>query len=136
MHKIASVILLAFYAIGAVFSPLGIFSCVSYVPAMYAQCTEEDPDIGTADFILEHLLCMENVVEFFEHGGENDRDDAQSRPFQSYQTVTQTVVVFPQQVQYLLTKYISLTDAKNYALYKNGLNPRLHLNEIFHPPAV
>ncbi|HQV07067.1 MAG TPA: hypothetical protein PKW62_09925, partial [Chitinophagaceae bacterium] len=67
MKKLLTIFLLFYYVFGSICLPLGDFSFMGRLSDMYANCQQEDPDITPTDFVFEHLLNFEILIDKFEH---------------------------------------------------------------------
>lgn len=135
MKQVLATILLLFCTVGMIFSPNGIFSCLNYVPEAYSRCVAEDPEITDSDFLFEHLLCLESVAEFMEHGDDEDPDPAVP-PYNLPQQIMQTVVVAQPTISIQFHDPILPLISKSYSLYRNPFITTAYTGRIFRPPCT
>lgn len=63
LFKTLVIILFAYFVAGAMFLPEGDFSTLPDMPKMYASCKLEDPEMSLPDFISEHLLAIDGLID-------------------------------------------------------------------------
>lgn len=64
MIRIGAIFLLFYYGLGSVFLPGGNLAFLPSVHEMYMHCkATEDPDMNMVDFISDHLLNVDCVVD-------------------------------------------------------------------------
>ena len=80
MQKIPVILLLFYFVFGTLLLPQGDFSTMADLPRMYQHCKEtEDPDMDICDFVIEHLLQIDDDQ------GEAKNDNDHERPHQPIQ---------------------------------------------------
>ncbi len=71
LKKVTYIFLLAFYSFGTLCLPLGDFSSLNDLPAMYQHCkATEHKDMTPIDFITDHLLNIDCLFDEHENGDE------------------------------------------------------------------
>lgn len=101
---------------------------------MYASCLAEDLDVSMIDFVFEHLLSLETVVEFLEH---EDGDEEDELPISiPVQQTSPTVVVIGEPLSIPPAPATYSVLVKDYSLYHNSMKLSSYTNEVFHPPAA
>jgi len=126
--------LLSFYTLGTLLCPLGDFAYLDHLPEMYAQCAGEDPDMDVADFIFEHMMNLEDVMNHFEN--ETEEHEKPHQPFQQVQ-LTQQIIAITAPVRFEpVLKQVSLYEKVAYPAYNEQFMPSSYLSEVFHPPSV
>ncbi|MBL7712299.1 MAG: hypothetical protein JNL13_07550 [Chitinophagaceae bacterium] len=68
--------------------------------SMYAQCSNEDHDITPLDFVFEHLLNLESIVNLFEGEHEYHMGDHPHEPMQSAQSSVQVQLALPNHIDF------------------------------------
>ncbi len=131
MRRAVAILLLFILSVGTVFSPLGNMACTDYVPGMYARCIEEDPEINAADFVFEHLLNLESLLDFLEQDTDEDEPYA---PVNITQQVVQASVVVQQVLQPVFVSHDRLSADGAYALYRSPFYDNAFIDDVFHPP--
>lgn len=84
--RLAAMILIFMLVLGTLMHPYSPASV--NIHQMYKQCSQEDHDITPLDFVFEHLLNLEHIINFFE--GENEQEH---QPYQSMQSGVQQLVM-------------------------------------------
>lgn len=71
LKKATNIFLLAFYSFGIFCLPMGNFSELNDLPAMYQHCkATEDKDMTPLDFITDHLINIDCLFDKHENGDE------------------------------------------------------------------
>jgi len=74
--------------------PTGILQPIDF-KAKYAQCSHEDHDITVLDFVFEHLLNLEALVNIIEGEHEYDFGDYPHAPFEVIKSIQETIAIVP-----------------------------------------
>jgi hypothetical protein len=115
---------------------MGDMSYLQELPKRYEQCQKEDWDLTPTDFIIEHLLNLEEVIECFETKSTNTSEKDKPHqanfshniaPFFSLSVVQHKINTKPSIQFYKKIKY-PIMDTANAASN--------FLSDIFHPPTV
>ncbi|HEY5123673.1 MAG TPA: hypothetical protein VIK14_08055 [Ignavibacteria bacterium] len=130
MRKIITILVSAYFTGGTMILPLGDFTTLLDIPAMYKNCKEtEQEDMTPIDFITDHLLNFDCL--FDEHPpGDKQRPH---KPFVYHHNIIQVVlnnIESGNLTGYFPPKEISY----NYSFGNNYKNN--YKNKIFHPPRV
>lgn len=104
---------------------------------MYEQCSYEDPDINPLDFVLEHLLNLEDVFEHIE-GESSEFEDGElpHQPYQVTQSATTFFVAIPQQHIEMALPFNEQSEAITYPIKGTGFYCCDFNSGIFRPPIV
>lgn len=99
---------------------------------MYHQCSLEDHDITPLDFVFEHMLNLEHIINFFE--GEQEQEH---HPYQSVQSNGQPLVVAMPVYMYtpVLRRQV-FADPPVYPSAATSFYRSLFLGSVFRPPLV
>jgi len=84
----AVILLFLFYSAGTLLLPVSNFTPGVNLHEMYEQCSIEDHDITPLDFVFEHILNFEVIINFFEGEHEYVNGDHPHEPYQSFQPVS------------------------------------------------
>jgi hypothetical protein len=126
-NKIILFFTTVYFIAGNILLPQGDFAAIAQLPAMYQHCkTTEDPDINLPDFIIEHLLNIEDTDE------DSDGHELPHHPIAFHHTGNNFVYFSSESVS------ISLEKPKPHIIYKKGyknpFSPRPYISLIFQPP--
>lgn len=114
----------------------GIWTHSFNLHKMYEQCSHEDPDIDPLDFVVEHLLNLEDILDYIE--GEDDgyeEGEIPHQPYQHTQLSTHSFVALPKTVIGIAIS----SPALNLITHSTFKNDFYHYNfhaDIFRPPAI
>ncbi|GAA4467656.1 hypothetical protein GCM10023093_23910 [Nemorincola caseinilytica] len=98
---------------------------------MYQQCSKEDHDITPLDFVFEHLLNFESIINYFE-GEENE----EHQPFGSIGSNLQ-VAITTSTVSFLYpAPGTAFYTKKVYPIHQAAFYSSNYFGDIFHPPIV
>lgn len=98
---------------------------------MYQQCAAEDHDITPLDFVFEHLLNFECIINLFEGESEDEH-----QPFHTVESATPFAVVIPRPITLAFSPQAYLADRIKYPLHNAiFLSSNFEL-DIFRPPAI
>ncbi|MFZ1678879.1 MAG: hypothetical protein WBP41_20495 [Saprospiraceae bacterium] len=130
MNRIFSIFLLVYYAVGTLCLPMGDFSSLQDVPAMYRYCkSTEQPGMSIFGFVTGHLLNIDGMSDVRDH---HDTQKAHTTPPKHHQHVkvfgVLTFAVHPAPkptIQLIQTE--NITDEFYLSDY---------VTDIFHPPTV
>ncbi len=105
------------------------------VRTMYHHCSVEDHDITPLDFIFEHFLNLESIVNIIEGEQEYPSGDHPHNPFQTSQAISLITFVTPALLQFdvsgrCLFPYKKLV---YFAGSSDGYSSRFHA-DILRPP--
>jgi hypothetical protein len=110
--------------------PHGDFATIAQLPAMYQHCkVTEDPDINIPDFIVEHLLNLEDVAA---EQGDKEEHELPHNPV-PFHTVTASVFYYTP-VPILLSFAIENPVLKISPQYQSPYYPCTGVHDIFQPP--
>lgn len=71
ISKAVALLLLLFYGAGVFLLPGGDFRSLRYLPDLYQHCkATEDKDMTLADFITDHLTCLDALTDVHAPGDE------------------------------------------------------------------
>jgi hypothetical protein len=130
VRKAITILFIAYYSIGTLLFPMGDLSCFADLSDMYAQCQHEDPDLDIYDFVIEHLLNINDI-----RGEEHDihEHELPHQPLLSHgisplimNVVQPVTIVMCNNVIYLSKKVYSMPHETTMLSDYNG--------NIFHPP--
>lgn len=133
MRKII-VILMMFFLGAGLTQPTGHIQYFN-LQEKYAQCSEEDHDITPLDFVFEHLLNLETIVNFLEGELEYESGDHPHEPFQASQSIAPMLIILPDLVQIDLVKNQPLFWVKTkHAILDRGIYLSCFKDDVFRPP--
>lgn len=130
MMKGVALLLLFIQSIVLVLQPLGNTNSLN-LRAMYHQCSKEDHDITPLDFVFEHLLNFESIINLFE--GESKQEH---QHFPVGKSVTHIAVTIPQPLFLLQKAKMAFFEKVDYPAGENEFQVGTFYPEIFHPPIV
>lgn len=134
LKKAATILLLSYYSFGIFCLPMGDFSRMAELPGMYQHCKEEDPDINILDFVGEHLMNLENIIDHFEHDEEQDKNEQPHQPYHFAASAAETMYIFsPATFNHNIPAEIIVTA---YFSHHDNSKPQFACTEIFHPPSL
>lgn len=100
-----AIIILVIFLLGiGLTQPNGILQPIDF-KAKYAQCSHEDHDITVLDFIFEHLLNLEAIVNIIEGEHEYDFGDHPHAPFETIKSIQETVATVPSYIFFKLSEF-------------------------------
>lgn len=136
MQKLAGIFILFFLALGLT-QPSGFMQHCN-LQQMYADCSAEDHDITPLDFVFEHLLNQESVVNLLEGEYDCPMGDHPHDPFQASQAAAQVMVcVVPQLNPFSIEKKaVTIVPEKEYFAYNSDFYSSVFLAAVFRPPIV
>ena len=69
MKKAGLIFIAIYYLLGNLILPMGDFSTIAEIPAMYQHCkVTEDKDLTAFDFITDHLVNIDGLFDDHAHG--------------------------------------------------------------------
>ncbi|MBS1586094.1 MAG: hypothetical protein JSS82_11190 [Bacteroidetes bacterium] len=125
---------MSLYLVGTLLFPMGDFSAMQDLSKMYEQCKAEDPDIDAADFVFEHLLNLESVLDHFDKDDATEKNERPHQPFQTH--ATHIVIVISKPIQLIHKQPFFLIEEIKHNLHQDRQVPNAYLSEVFHPPIV
>ncbi len=130
MNKLLSLFLLSYYSIGVFCLPLGEFSFLRDLPAMYQHCqSAEDKDMNCFDFITDHLINIDGLFD------EHDQQDEQ-RPHSPLRTTIHAQQTIYDSIQAEPFPEPTHSTIKNTFFQKDDQLTTEPNSEIFHPPVL
>ncbi len=103
----------------------------------YEQCRIEDHDITPLDFIFEHLLNLESIVNLIEREHEYVGGDYPHQPFQASESVSQVLLALPNTLQFDICKNQHFFDEKiSHPIRKMAIRLAHFCADIFRPPML
>jgi hypothetical protein len=128
--RVVAHILMFLHGFSFLLQPMGNPASMNF-REMYQQCSIEDHDITPLDFVFEHLLNFECVINYFE--GENEEEH---QPFQTIESSTPIAVTIPKPVCINFSQQSYCPDRAIYAVHNTGFRSSDFNADIFHPPIV
>ncbi len=101
---------------------------------MYQHCSLEDPDITPLDFVFEHLLNLEGIVDCFE--GKNESDEAEHQIPQTTEFSLQIAVVLSQTIQIDFKPRNSFSTRIKYPTGRRDFCSSNFYADLLRPPIV
>ena len=130
MKRIGAILFTYFYLLGTFLLPMGNFSVLVNLPEMYRHCkTFEDKDMTPLDFITDHLVCLDSLID--SHNKGDDQKPHQPLP-KSISTFQQPVFLY---FTFSMVKS-NLEDTHITYGYLEMKHPQKFYKSIFHPPIV
>ncbi len=114
----------------------GIYSPSLDLHKMYVQCSEEDPDITPADFVFEHLLNLEDAMEYFENDEEHEEGERPHQPLQITHNASLLVTAFPKTIELDLPQYLEVVNETSYPANRGNIYYYNFNKDIFRPPII
>lgn len=96
---------------------------------MYLQCSAEDHDITPLDFVFEHVLNFECVINYFE--GE---DEEEHQPFRTVESASPASVSIPASLFICNSPIAYFSDRLTYPVRNTDYSSSEFSQDIFHPP--
>ena len=115
---------------------MGDFSAMQDLSKMYDQCKTEDPDIDAADFVFEHLLNLESVMDHFDADDVSEKNEKPHQPFQQTHASSHIVIAISKPIQVDHKQPVFITKEVKHNLHKDEYVPTAYLSQVFHPPIV
>jgi hypothetical protein len=128
--KLVAYILMLLQGFAFLLQPMGNHASMNF-REMYQQCSIEDHDITPLDFVFEHLLNFEGIINYFE--GEEEEEH---QPFQTIELSTQIAVTIPKPVCINFSQPLYFADKAIYPVHSTGFYSSNYYADIFHPPIV
>ena len=133
LKKVIAISLFSYYLLGSILLPLGDFSTVADLPAMYKHCkATEDADLDVYEFITEHLI---GVAVFFDDNNHHKSDDKPHKPFHS-QFQHQLFQIFGKNEIHVFTKAIYFLENLTHSSFYTSNYSFQTISSIFHPPTT
>lgn len=135
MKTFTSLLLITFYLFGTLVLPLGDFSHIKDLPAMFRHCkATEDKDLNAVEFLFEHVSGLGQLVEETEHAfeGEEEDGDKPHAPVQFHFEQQQQIICFYHSIKVPAIKPIPslpINMASNHKVYISD-----YISKIFRPP--
>lgn len=126
--RVVAHILMFLHGVSFLLQPMGNPASMNF-REMYQQCSIEDHDITPLDFVFEHLLNFECVINYFE--GENEEEH---QPFQTTESSTLIVATIPKITSINFSKHVYFVDRTIYMVCDTGFLSSNFYSDIFHPP--
>lgn len=102
---------------------------------MYAQCSIEDHDITPLDFVFEHLLNLESIVNLFEGEHEYHMGDHPHEPMQSAQSGVHIQLALPNHIHFEVHKPHRLyPETITHSVRQATFYAHSFFADIFRPP--
>ncbi len=122
------------YSFGIVCLPLGDFSLLKDLPAMYQHCkATEDPGLGVLEFLVEHVSGVGQIMEGIEHENELDEDgDKPHAPIYPTPTVTYIYYTTPFFTAPKASKILPICN--EFPIYKKAIYTLAINTSVFRPP--
>lgn len=114
----------------------GIWSHSFDLQKMYAQCAHEDPDIDPLDFVVEHLLNLEDILAFVEGEEESEPGELPHQPYQAIQSAAGFFVALPKTASVFPPTVIEVSDVITYPPARGGFYYCDYNADVFRPPIV
>lgn len=127
MSRVVVSLFLVYYSIGTLLFPMGDLSYMRDLPQMYRHCATEDPDINLCDFVVEHLL---NIQDHDELEKEHDKPH---QPVYSHSPVQLMATCSPQMVMPQQAA-VGYNMQPCYPIPQNNEFNDAYLSNIFRPP--
>ena len=113
---------------------MGDFSRMAELPKMYQHCKSEDPDINLLDFVGEHLLNLENILDHFDHDKEDGKKEQPHQPYNFSINAVQPVCTISSP-ETIPAKPLPLMD-HTYLQHNDACIPQSSSQDIFRPPVA
>jgi len=128
LNKVVKIFLLIVYTFGTFCFPLGDYSIIGDLPAMYQHCkATEDKDLTPFDFVTDHLLNLDGLFDKHDNGDQQKPHKA----IPNYHN-SQTTFYFITNISYSTTPFY-LVDVKPLMRSLNFI-PSNYVTLIFRPP--
>jgi len=127
MNRVVVSLFLVYYSIGTLLFPMGDLSYLRDLPQMYRHCATEDPDINLCDFVVEHLM---NIQDHDEQEREHDKPH---QPVYSHSPV-QLMATCSQQLIWLRQTTESHYMRVGYPITQHSDFNDAYLANVFRPP--
>jgi hypothetical protein len=133
MQKIVVVLITLFLGIGLT-QPGGYMQFCN-MEEQYEQCSREDHDITPLDFVFEHLLNLESIVNLLEGEHEYVGDDQPHLPFQNLEVAPSVFLALPVSHNFYLKNNVLFEPAGvTYSQPPNDKRLSNFFADIFRPP--
>lgn len=123
-------ILMLLHGFSFLLQPIGNPASMNF-REMYQHCSAEDHDITPLDFVFEHLLNFEFVINCIE--GENEDEH---QPFQTVESSGQIAITIPAVMSINFSQRLFSTDQTIHTIHNIGFHSSNFSADIFHPPVV
>lgn len=130
MRKVALMLML-FQGIATLLQPIGDSRALN-LREIYQQCSLEDPDITPLDFIFEHLLNLESIVDCFE--GKNETGEAEHQIPQAVEFSVQIAVIVLRTVQIDFQPQILFQEKIKYPICRGDFCSSNFYTDLLRPP--
>ena len=121
-------LLILLYSVTAILQPIGNPSSMNF-REMYLQCSAEDYDITPLDFVFEHVLNFECVINYFE--GE---DEEEHQPFRTVESSSPASVSIPGSLFTCNSQTVYFSNRITYPVQNTGYCSSDFSRDVFHPP--
>lgn len=105
--------------------------------AEYAACSIEDHDITPLDFVFEHLLNLESIVNILEGEHDYTNGDHPHQPLEATSSVILIAVGVPQTFRYsFIEEHFFIDDSLTYPLRRGDFYCSHFYTDILRPPIL
>ena len=130
MRKAIILLFMSLYSVGNILLPNVDMTCLR---DMYHHCAIEDPDINAADFVVEHLLNLPDVFEYFEEE-EQDEHETPHQPYHQVSAQMQLIVTEPRAIRFECRPVFFEAARVTYTVLNDNHLPAGHLSQLLRPP--
>ncbi|RYE26536.1 MAG: hypothetical protein EOP51_00270 [Sphingobacteriales bacterium] len=134
MQRLVVIIMVLFLTVGLT-QPSGVLQPFN-LQERYQHCSVEDHDITPLDFVFEHLLNLESIVNFIEGEHEYTAGDHAHAPFQASGNSIQIALAMPVDIQHSVAPHCSFPASITYSLGKDEGYASRDGSSIFRPPVL
>ncbi len=130
LARLINIVFVTFYLSGIFILPMGNFNILVDIPEMYKHCKAvEDKDMTPIDFITDHLICLDSLIDSHSNGDEQ----------KAHQPLPKTLGSVQQPIFFNIILSFDkplIEDTKLIFGYIEQNHPQSFFKSIFHPPVV
>jgi hypothetical protein len=131
LQKLFFIFMLTYFVLGTLLLPQGDFAALADLPRMYQHCKDtEDPDMDIPDFIVEHLMQIDDDM------GEAEDSDKGERPHQPVQFNHLSAPVSITVRQVAIKIVLPTTDKRDKLIISNDVYLSDYPASVFRPPII
>lgn len=132
MQKAAVILIMVILCLGLT-QPGGYMQYCN-LEEQYEQCSREDHDITPLDFVFEHLLNLESIVNLIEGEHEYAGTDEPHMPFQTPESSPSVFLALPATYPDAITPFLFPHEGVNYPIAGNNCFLSGFCADILRPP--
>jgi len=134
MKRATSIFMFLYFALGNLILPMGDFSVLPSLPAMYVHCkATEHHDMNPFDFITDHLVNIDGLFDAHDNGDEQKPH----QPFPFHHLPVQTLFIPQPLIAFQVELRVAIPAKKRIMpTFEERWHAEEFLGRIFRPPIL